>query len=156
MGNVADEIATDIRLEHARAGLDAYIDVLSAWRRRYEDDDLPASFHWIKRVISGGDWRKVKEGWLPYGCDKKLFGWYFADGKLHFRATVCRPAKWPMTRKEFRQLATDNGVSLPSRHATLYLDIRREYEQEQADYLVWLRDEYPKWKQQREREVPRG
>lgn len=119
--------ALNRRREIALARLDAYIDVTSAWRGRYEDDDRDACIAWICDVI-GGEW--PEGGWL-YGkhATEKIFGWYGNDrGQWCFRAKW-RPASWPedrrhawpCTRKEFRELAHVNGVSLPSRHATLYL-----------------------------------
>lgn len=108
--------------EHRRAiaiaQLDVFIDVLSAWRNRYEDDERRAGLGWICDVL-GGEW--PEGGWLYDSRNRKVFGWFGDGGTWHFRSEI-RPDKWPLTRCEFRQLACRNGVVLPSRHATLYLE----------------------------------
>lgn len=108
----------EARRQRAIAQMDVVIDVLSAWRGRYEDDDRRAGLGWISNVLGGS---APEGGWLYDRRFRKVFGWDLRDdGIWRFHSEV-RPDHWPLTRREFRLLASANGVSLPSRHATLYL-----------------------------------
>lgn len=110
----------EVRRRRALAGLDAVIDVLSAWRGRYEDDDRPANIAWIVAVIPQTQ-ADPQRGWLCVG-DTAVpgIGWEIRDGAFHFRSLDRSP--WPATRRRFREIARANGVRLPACHATLYLD----------------------------------
>lgn len=127
---------TETQREHAIAGLDAYIDVLCSWRGRYEDDDLRADAEWITDVIGTNPplegWEAVL-GYVPetggvLGANRHhAIGWVINQrGQWQFGSLPAKPSRrvFDLTRREFRQLARDCGVSLPSRHATLHLHKR--------------------------------
>lgn len=120
----------DAQRRRTIAGLDAYIDVLCAWRGRYEDDERQATFAWMQRIMPPLD--RPNERVLD---DK--FGWRF-DGRRFLFGSRAKPHKWPLTRREFRDLARANGVTLPSAHATEYLREDRERQTEEAEYRAWL------------------
>lgn len=121
-------------LEHRRQvalhQLDAFIDVMSGWRCRYEDDDWHAGIGWIMAVIPedadrGDDW---KRGWLCVTATLTPgIGWRFLGptGSVFAVSSLCRSLRGTpfteITRKQFRSAAEQSGVTLPSRHATLYL-----------------------------------
>lgn len=112
------------RREIALAQLDAVIDVLSAWRGRYEDDDRPAGIAWVMAVIPECESAPERRGWLCVGGTARPgIGWAFRGGQFGL-TSLCRSLKglgWPVTRRQFREAARLSGVSLPARHATLYL-----------------------------------
>lgn len=128
-------------LEHRRrialAQLDAFIDVTSAWRDRYEDDDWRAGLGWISDVI--GQTSDYENG--GHLCDRQnvpSLAWKIEKGVWRFGSLV-KGYKWPMTRREFRKLAHENNVSLPSRHATLWLEEIQERRQEVVNYIHEIR-----------------
>lgn len=118
---------SDVRLNRARAQADLLVDVLSAWRGRYEDDDRHADIRWITTVIpeterSESPWYKA--GWLcRNGTQIPALGWKltsnFQLASLD-RSFIGVPFQG-ITRGQFRKAARSNGVSLPACHATLYL-----------------------------------
>lgn len=113
------------RREIAIAQIDAFIDVASAWRGHYEDDEWNADLGWISQVIGEtadhDAYGYECGGVLRDGHNQPAMGWGIIDGKWRF-GSLAKDYKWPMTRRQFRQLARKNDVSLPSRHAVLFLD----------------------------------
>ena len=120
-----------VRLRRAKAQADLLVDVLCSWRGRYEDDDRRADIGWIQAVIPEVERRGepgpdfYRAGWLCVdGTTTPGIGWKFEAGKLHL-ASLCRSfrgVEWcKITRRIFRIAARNSGVTLPSRHATLYL-----------------------------------
>lgn len=129
------------RKEIALAQLGAFVDVASAWRGRYEDDDEPASWGWLKKVTPQCQEEPFTAGWLcKSGTAIQAIGWkidqaiYVCDLAGHLKG------KWPFTRRVFREAACINGVCLPLAHVTARDELCREWEQQQADYLAWLRE----------------
>jgi len=112
-------------LEHRRqialAQLDVFIDVASAWRGRYEDDDMPATIAWITAVIPHLS-DDPQRGWLCVsGTATPGIGWEIRSGAFRLAALHgTKGLSWPLTRKQFRSAARESGVGLPSRHATIY------------------------------------
>lgn len=113
----------EIRKRRALAGLDAFIDVASAWRGRYEDDDQPAGIAWITAVIPEME-TDPQRGWLCVsGTATPGIGWWFRGGTFCL-GSLSRSLKglpWPVTRRQFREAARLSGVSLPACHTTIYL-----------------------------------
>lgn len=103
------------------------IDVLSAWRGHYEDDDKPAGIAWIMGVIPEVQASPERSGWL---CVRDTatpgIGWRFHKGAFCLASLdrSLRGLPWPVTRRQFRAAARASGVSLPACHATLHLDRR--------------------------------
>jgi hypothetical protein len=135
----------ELRKQIALAQLGAFIDVASAWRGRYEDDDRPVGIGWIINLIPQIEEtygpEPIRRGWLCRdGTNTPSLGWYL-DRAFHLCAI---DANWKgkglveITRRDFRDTARRNGVVLPSRHATLYLDEDREREEEERAYKEWL------------------
>jgi hypothetical protein len=110
------------KIERAVSQLDVVIDVLSAWRDRYDDDDWPAGIGWIMDVIPQCQ-DEPRSGWLCVsGNSTPGIGWRLTS--VFSVSSLCRSLRghpWPFTRREFRRAARLSGVCLPSRHATLYL-----------------------------------
>lgn len=102
------------------AQLDAFIDVRSAWSGRYVDDDWPVDIQWVSDVIG-----KTSDyecgGHLVNRENKPAFGWKIERGCWRFDSLE-RGFYFTMTRREFRELARKNNVSLPSRHATQFIE----------------------------------
>lgn len=124
----------------AIAGLNLYIDVLSSWLGRYEDDDRPASIAFITAVIPQIE-DNPPRGWLCVrGTATPGIGWRcetaFGISSLcrSFRGT-----QWPVTRRLFREAARKSGVCLPSRHATWHLD------KTEKCYKCWEPVTYDEW-----------
>lgn len=121
----------DARRQRALAQVDLVIDVLSAWRDRYEDDDWHAHIDWIMSVIPETE-RTDRHitGWLCVrGTATPGLGWRFDLTKSTFCVdSLCRSMRgiWfsSLTRRQFREAARRSNVCLPSRHATLYLEMR--------------------------------
>lgn len=123
------EAEVEVRRERAICQLDVVIDVLSAWRGRYEDDDRPATTGWIKAVIPEMEaTAEYRRGWLCVrGTADPGIGWQFRYDTGQFSVcSLCQSMRGvpfvELTRGQFRQAARDSGVCLPARHATLYLD----------------------------------
>ena len=118
---------SDPRVRRALAQLDTVIDVLSAWSGRYADDDRHANIDWIMAVIPEvEDSGERRAGWLCMsGTATHGIGWQFTGGvfSVHSVCGSMRGARWAdLTRGMFRAAAKASGVSLPSCHATLYLE----------------------------------
>src|SRR6185437_3060193 len=116
------------RRKIALARLDACIDVLCAWRGRYEDDGRPVTLWWVSELIPPADPRKLcgwlcVTNWLGADTGAQGIGWAVIDGRLVLRSRcgTLQAAVGPVTRRQFREAAQRSGVSLPARHATLYL-----------------------------------
>lgn len=112
------------RRRRAMAHLDAFIDVVSGWSGRYEDDDAPASIRWITFVIPECQ-PEPQRGWLCVsGTATPGIGWECsADGfRLCSLDGSLGRLSWPITRRQFRSAARKSNVCLTSRHATLCLD----------------------------------
>lgn len=116
-------MSIEYRRQIAIAQIDAVVDVLSAWRGRYEDDDRPATIDWLMAVIPQTSDDPLEGVLYVAGTTTPGLGWRF-DGGLFRLASICgslRGQPWPVSRRQFRDAAMASGVSLPSRHATLYL-----------------------------------
>jgi hypothetical protein len=112
--------------------LDVVIDVLSAWRGSYDDDDRPATIEWIKQIIPQQEGDKLM-GWLHVsGTTRQGIGWAKIGGQyvLRSRCGTLDGLPWPVTRKQFREAARLSGVSLPARHATIHLDEDKAHERQ--------------------------
>jgi len=117
----------DVRRQRAIAQLDCVIDVFSAWSGQYADDDQHADIAWIMAVVPEMEkTTEYRRGWLCVsGTAKQGIGWELHAGQFRV-CSLCRSIKGTvfieLTRKMFREAARKSGVSLPSKHATLYLD----------------------------------
>jgi hypothetical protein len=113
----------DRRREIAITALDAYIDVLCAWRGRYEDDERPVGIAWIMDLIPECQ-PEPRRGWL---CVKDTetpgIGWELTSVfRLCSLSRSFRGMDFcAINRRQFREAAKASGVVLPPMHATLYL-----------------------------------
>lgn len=110
----------------ALAQLDAFIDVTTAWRGRCEDDNLRAGLGWISEVI-GRTSDYENGGHLLNRDGEPALAWQIEGGVWQFGSLV-KGYKWPMTRRQFRNLAKQNGVSLPTRHVLIWHERQRKCE----------------------------
>lgn len=128
-------------LEHRRilamSQLDAFIDVCSAWRGHYKDDEWIAWREWISAVI-GRTSDYTEGGHLVNKQNEPALAWKVEDGRWLF-GSLDKSYTWPMTRLQFRKLSQRNGVSLPSRHATLWIAEMPAKRQEIVDRISVIR-----------------
>lgn len=139
-----EKAAFEQRKQIALAQLDTFIAVTSGWIGHYGDDDRPVGINWIINLIPQIEEThgpcSIRRGWLCRdGTNVPSLGWYL-DHAFHLAALdgSIRGALTRLTRREFREAASRNGVTLPSRHATLYLDEDRERKDEEQAYREWL------------------
>lgn len=122
----------------AIARLDAAIDVMSAWRGRYEDDDRPVTKDWVYKLcppLPTGPLRHKLCGVLMVkdSADVQGIG-FMVRGRTYELVLRSRcgtlqslqEAGVTVTRKQFREAARKSGVSLPPEHATLYLRVDKD------------------------------
>lgn len=129
------------RREIALAGLTAAIDVLSAWRGRYEDDDRPAGIRFFTAVMPQMQ-ADPKRGWLcAVGTNEPAIGWELGSQfRVYSRCRSFRGLPFTaITRGDVRAAIRKSGASLPACHATAGLDHDAADRREQADYDAWLK-----------------
>lgn len=134
------------RREVALAQLDAFIDVSQGWRCRFEDDDWKCSIAWISDVI-GKTSDYENGGHLETRDREPALAWKIENGRWYFGSldksykSIGHP--WDLTRKQFRDLAKRNNVSLPSIHSTLWL---RELPARRAEIVRIISELRYSWK----------
>jgi hypothetical protein len=121
------EMNADPRVRRALAQCDLLIDIYSAWLGRYEDDDRHADIDWIMAIVPEMEaTEQRRRGWLCVsGTGTPGIGWQLDDHGWLVGSLCGSMRGYPytrLTRGQFRAAAKASGVSLPSRHATLYLD----------------------------------
>ncbi|WP_439624130.1 hypothetical protein [Gemmata sp.] len=126
--------AHEYRRQIAIARLDVAIDVMIAWRGRYEDDERPVTKAWVIQLCP-----TLRPGKLcgvlmvNNTVDVQGIG-YMVCGhtyKLVLRSRCgtlqkLQAAGATVTRGQFREAAQKSGVSLPAEHATLYLRVDKD------------------------------